>query len=65
MFFYFVLEGVEMKIADRLSKEQKLQLGKSPKKKRKPEKLSTEDIKHLMGMDRQTYTRKNGAIRNK
>jgi hypothetical protein len=45
-----------------LMKEKNLQQEKSPKKK---EQLSTREIKHLMGMDRQTYTRRNGAIRNK
>lgn len=43
-------------------KKDKQQQEKSPKKK---EQLSTRDIKHLMGMDKQVYTRKNGAIRNK
>ena len=52
-----------MKLEDRLSKKQKQQLYKmkSPKK----EKFSESEIKHLMGMDKQTYTRRNGAIRNK
>jgi hypothetical protein len=51
-----------MKFADHLSKEQKKQLDKiSPMK----EKLSTQDIKELMGMNRPTYKRNKGAIRQK
>jgi hypothetical protein len=41
------------------------QPSKLPKEQLKKEQLSTREIKHLMGMDRQTYTRKHGAIRNK
>jgi hypothetical protein len=43
-----------------MSKDKQQQV-KSPKK----EQLSTREIKHLMGMGKQTYTRRNGAIRNK
>jgi hypothetical protein len=43
-------------------KEQTQQPDKSSKKK---EKLSTKEIKHLMGMDRDTYKRVNGAMRRK
>jgi hypothetical protein len=43
-------------------KEQKPQQDKSPKKK---EQLSKKDVEELMGMNKQTYTRKHGAIRNK
>lgn len=43
-------------------KKDKQQQVKSPKKK---EQLSTKEIKHLMGMDKQTYKRKNGAITNR
>lgn len=43
-------------------KKDKQQQENSPKKK---EQLTEKDIKHLMGMDKQTYTRRNGAIRNK
>lgn len=38
---------------------------KSPKKKPKPEKLSTKDIEELMGIHKDTYTRRNGAVRRK
>jgi hypothetical protein len=56
-----------MKLEDHLSKESKQTLNKvkSPKKKkkkRKPEKVNWEEI---MGMNRDIYTRKNGAIRRK
>jgi hypothetical protein len=53
-----------MKIADHLSKEQKEKLNnvKSPKKKRKQEHVNWIEI---MGMNRDTYTRKNGAVRRK
>jgi hypothetical protein len=44
-----------------LMKEKK-QPEKSPKKK---EQLSEKDIKELMGMNRDIYTRHNGAIRRK
>jgi hypothetical protein len=40
----------------------KQQQTKSPKKK---EQLSTRDIKHLMGMDKPTYKRHKGAMRQK
>jgi hypothetical protein len=51
-----------MKFADYVSKEQKKQLDKiSPKK----ETLSTQDIKELMGMNRPTYKRTKGALRQK
>ncbi|MCM3763458.1 hypothetical protein [Neobacillus niacini] len=52
-----------MKIEDRLSNEQKQQLNniKSPKKK-KQEKVNWPEI---MGMNRDIYTRKNGAVRRK
>jgi hypothetical protein len=48
-----------------LMKEKKQQQNKSPKKNRKQERLSTKDIQDLMGMTRDVYTRKNGAIRRK
>jgi len=58
-----------MKIADHLSKEQKQKLDKvkSPKKKRKKKKeiLSFRDIEELMGTRRDTYERRNGAVRRK
>jgi hypothetical protein len=38
---------------------------KSPKIKRKTEKLSVKDIEELMGIHQDTYTRKNGAVRRK
>lgn len=47
-------------IEERLSKEQKQRI-----EKWKKEKLSKRDIEELMGANRQTYTRKNGAVRNK
>jgi uncharacterized membrane protein YukC len=55
-----------MKIEDHLTKEQKQQLEqmKSPKKNHK-EQFSTKDIEELMGMNRDRYTRKNGAVRRK
>ncbi|SDM17674.1 hypothetical protein [Bacillus sp. OK048] len=56
-------EGVEMRIEDHLTKEQKQQLEKlkSPNK----EKLSTKDIEELMGTRRDRYERRNGAVRRK
>lgn len=76
--FYFAKKGDVMKFADHLSKEQKQQLDKikSPKKKRKgkvqykprsnkKEKLSFRDIEELMGTRRDTYERRNGAVRRK
>jgi len=42
-----------------MSKDKKQE--KSPKK----EQLSTKEIKRLMGMDKQTYRRKHGAITNR
>jgi hypothetical protein len=67
-----------MRLGDQLSKEQKQQLNKmvnhskpsrgkvsdKPKPKKK-EDLSFKDIQELMGMNRDTYTRKNGAVRRK
>jgi hypothetical protein len=47
-----------------MSKDKSKQ-NKSPKLKRKSEKLSIKDIEELMGIHMQTYTRKNGAIRRK
>jgi hypothetical protein len=68
-----------MKLADLLSKDEKNKLNniKSPKRKRKKkppskqqpvkkeENLSRRDIEELMGIKRDTYTRRNGAIRRK
>lgn len=51
-----------MKFADHLSKERREQLEQSSKKK---EQLSKKDIEDLMGMNRDRYTRKNGAVRRK
>jgi hypothetical protein len=77
--FLIYLRGDVMKIADLLSKEEKSKLinVKSPKRKRKKkppsnpqsvktnEKLSRRDIEELMGINRATYTRVNGAVRRK
>lgn len=46
-------------------KENKQQLSKSPKKRKKKEQLSTKDIEELMGVHKDVYTRKNGAVRRK
>lgn len=59
-----------MKIADHLSKEQKQKLDKvkSPKKKKKKKRkeiLSFRDIEELMGTRRDTYERRNGAVRRR
>jgi hypothetical protein len=56
--------GCLMKIAEHLSDEQKQQLKnlKSPKKKHKQEKVNWKEI---MGMNRDVYTRRNGAVRRK
>jgi hypothetical protein len=64
-----------MRIADHLSKEQKQQLSKvTPKNKRKvkvqskpkkKENLSFRDIEELMGTRRDTYERRNGAMRRR
>lgn len=57
--------GDDMKLADRLSKEQKQKLnkmsGKQPKKK-KEEKVNWHEI---MGSNRPTYKRVKGAVRQK
>jgi hypothetical protein len=62
-----------MRIADYLSNEQKQQLSKiqTPKKrrndnpKRKKENLSFKDWEDIMGTRRDTYERRNGAVRRK
>jgi hypothetical protein len=58
-----------MRIADHLSEKEKQQLKKvkSPKKKskKKKENLSFKDWEEIMGMNRDTYERKNGAVRRK
>jgi hypothetical protein len=53
-----------MRIADQIPDKQKRQLSKtkSPKKK---ENLSTKDIEELMGIHKDTYIRRNGAVRRK
>jgi hypothetical protein len=53
-----------VRIEDRISKEQKQQLQKmkSPKNK---DNLSFRDIEELMGTRRDTYERRNGAVRRK
>jgi hypothetical protein len=63
LYFYVYKEVMAVRLDERLSKKQKEQLDRirSPKK----EQFSESEIKHLMGMDKQIYTRKNGAIRNK
>ncbi|MBO0959553.1 hypothetical protein J1P26_07375 [Neobacillus sp. MM2021_6] len=38
---------------------------KSPKKRRNKEKLTVREIEDLMGMHKDVYTRRHGAIRNK
>jgi hypothetical protein len=77
VFFIFKREGEAMRLGDQLTKEQKQQLnkmvqskprkGKSPDKPKpkKKEDLSLRDIQELMGMNRDTYTRRNGAVRRK
>jgi hypothetical protein len=61
---YQIKKVMAVRIEDRISKEKKQQLQKmkSPKKK---EKLSTKDIEELMGTRRDTYERRNGAVRRK
>jgi hypothetical protein len=68
-----------MKLADHLSKEQKQQLRKigNHKKKRKQKKdwfntggktekpMSRKDWEEIMGVHRDTYERRNGAVRRK
>jgi hypothetical protein len=46
-------------------KENKPQQEQSPKKKPKPEQLSRKEIEELMGMNRDTYERRNGALRRR
>jgi hypothetical protein len=50
-----------MKSTGHVKPEQKKQLEQSPRK----EKLSNQDIKGLMGMNRPTYKRYRGALRQK
>jgi hypothetical protein len=54
---------IAVKIEERISNKQKQQLErmKSPKK----EQLSKKDLEELMGTRRETYERKNGAVRRK
>jgi hypothetical protein len=62
-----------MQIRDHLSKEQKQQLNqltsspvkKKKRKRKKKENLSFHDWEDIMGVNRDTYTRRNGAIRRK
>jgi hypothetical protein len=65
-----------MKLADHLSKEQKQQLRKKYKpttksltnsktKQKKQEHLSRRDWEDIMGVHRDTYERRNGAVRRK
>jgi hypothetical protein len=57
-----------MKFADHLSQEQKEQLEKaksSKKKHKRKENLSFRDLEELMGTRRETYERRNGAVRRK
>lgn len=60
-----------MQIRDYLTKEQKQQLNKiktSPQKKKKrkrKENLSFNDWQEIMGVSRDIYTRRNGAVRRK
>ncbi|MDN4525335.1 hypothetical protein [Fictibacillus fluitans] len=59
-----------MKLYDRLSAEQKRKLNniKRPDKKKRKKKnkgFSERDLKDLMGVNRDTYKRVNGAIRKK
>jgi hypothetical protein len=63
LYVYDYKEVMAVRIDERLSKEQKQQLEqmKSPKQ----EQLSTKDIEELMGMNRDRYTRRNGAVRRK
>lgn len=48
-----------MKLSDHLSKKDKEKL------KKKREKLSEKDLRDLMGTNRPTYKRSNGAIKNR
>jgi hypothetical protein len=43
----------------------KKQQGKSPKKPQKKEQLTEQDWKEIMGMNRDRYERRNGAVRRK
>lgn len=54
-------EGVEMKFADHLSTKQIKQLENI----KSPERMSRKDIEELMGTKRDTYVRRNGAVRRK
>lgn len=54
---------------DQLKKLQSINKSSKPKEQLKPirlnEKLSTREWKDIMGMNRDTYTRRNGAVRRK
>lgn len=59
-----------MRLEERLSKDTRDKLNKVRRRKRKKNKkqsteLSEWDIKELMGMNRTTYERRGGAIRQK
>lgn len=55
-----------MKITDHLTDKQKLKLKDIAVNKRKrKERLKQKDLEELMGMNRDRYTRKNGAVRRK
>lgn len=63
--FYFVeSEGDFMKIKDHLTNEQQEKLNQIPKKKKR-KKEERVDWVDIMGMNRETYKRHNGAIRRK
>jgi hypothetical protein len=51
-----------MKFVDHLSRADKKKLNQVAKK---PEKLSPRDLRDLMGENRPTYYRRNGAIKSK
>jgi hypothetical protein len=67
--YLYSKKGDDMKIAVHIPKEQKQQLEKmkSPRKKKrkKKENLSFKDWQDIMGMNRDIYSRHNGAVRRK
>lgn len=66
---FFIAEGDDMRIADFLSDETKKQLNQNrtrrKKRKRNKKKLTQKELEELMGVNRDIYVRKNGAIRRK
>lgn len=71
MAFYFVREGEDMRIEERVSESIKRKLGYNndsnrKRKKKHHERITKQDIEELMGVNRPTYKRgRGGALRQR